>query len=330
MYSLRNKINQLFISGYSGSDILKCKICSELLKQGLGGVIFFTQNIITKEQIKNNIQKIKQLSLIPPFLSIDQEGGRVERTENIHKGKKYLSAKEAAQKGLEFVQAQTEEICAELKEYGINMNFAPVLDTDTNPNNPIIGIRAYGNNPYDVFKFGQEVFKIHQKEGILPVGKHFPGHGDTSKDSHIEMPIVNIERKDFEKNHLLPFKLAIDVGLDVIMVSHVYYTCYDTTPVPASLSKNILTNLLKNELKFDGLVISDDMVMGAVGNKSKNIFIQGLLSGINMFIYRNSDEKLIQIIDYIEEQAEKNEELNIAISQSFEKVIELKSKYKLM
>lgn len=330
-YSLRNKINQLFIVGFEGDNVSDCDIFVELAKNGLGGTIFFTKNIVSKEQFKNNTKKIKEMSLIPPFLSIDQEGGRVERTENIHNGKKYLSAKETAEKGIDFIKKQTTELCDELLVYGINMNFAPVLDTNTNPKNPIIGIRSYGDNAEDVIKYTEPVIKTHQNKGLIPVGKHFPGHGDTSVDSHLEMPIVNLSREEMDNTHLKPFKYAINNGLDAIMVSHVYYTCYDKTPCPATLSKNVTTNLLKNELSFNGLVLSDDMVMGAVSDKNPfETYVQALKAGINVFLYRFSDEKLIAIIDKIEEIANNDEELFNKINQSFENVIRLKRKYSIL
>ena len=331
MYSLRNKINQLFIIGFEGDNVDKCDIFIELSKNGLGGAIFFTQNIFSEEQFKKNTDKIKNMSLISPFLSIDQEGGRVERTENIHNGKKYLSAKYAASRGIDFVEKQTRELCEELLSFGINMNFAPVLDTNTNPQNPIIGVRAYGDNPDDVIKFAVPVFKIHKEMGIIPVGKHFPGHGDTATDSHLEMPIVKLSREEMEQTHLKPFKVAIQNGLDAVMVSHVYYTCYDEKPCPATLSKNVSTNLLRNELSFKGLVISDDMVMGAVSDKNPfEIYIKALKAGINVFLYRYSDEKLISILDFIENSAKNDEELLAKTNKSFENVIELKHMYNIL
>ena len=170
--NLRQKINQLFIVGYGGDDFSKNTIFTELLRENLGGVIFFTQNIISKEQFCKNVDGIKKLAKTPLFLSIDQEGGRVERTENIHGGKKYLSAKYAAEKGMDFVKKQSEEIADELISYGLNMNFAPDLDVNTNPNNPIIGERAYSDKPDEAAKFGICVFKTYQEKGIIPVGKH--------------------------------------------------------------------------------------------------------------------------------------------------------------
>lgn len=165
----------MFIMGLDGENLQENPNLMRALKEGLGGVIFFTQNIKTTEQFKNLVSDIKQQALIPPFLSIDQEGGRVERTENIFGGKKFLSAKFAAAKGEEFLKEQTEQISRLLKDLGLNLNFAPVLDVNTNPNNPIIGERAFSDNSDEVIKCGQLVIDTYFKNAIIPCSKHFPG-----------------------------------------------------------------------------------------------------------------------------------------------------------
>jgi len=330
-FTLKQKINQMFITGYKGSNPYRSRILKNLLSDGLGGVIFYSYNIKSEEQFIKSIQKIMNISLIPSFLSIDQEGGRVERTEKIHKGKKYKDAYFAAQEGENFLKKQEEELCSELKSYGINMNFAPVLDTNTNPDNPIIGVRAYGSTPEEVIKYGDIVRKVHEKHGIIPVGKHFPGHGDTKTDSHIEMPVVDIEENEFRNTHLKPFEYEIAQGIPAIMVSHVYYKCFDKEPIPASLSKNIIDSLLRKELDYKGLVISDDMVMGAVKDLDiKDSYIKGIKSGINIFIYKNSDRKLLKILKNIEKEAENDDELKEKIEKSFELILDIKRKYAII
>ena len=146
MVELKEKLYQMFILGTEGKNL------DMALSNGLGGVIFFTKDIHSTKQFQDLTNEIKQKSKITPFLSIDQEGGRVERTENLHGGKKYLSAKFACEKGAEFLETQTQEIAKELKFYGINLNFAPCIDTNTNPNNPIIGERAFSSNPDEVIE----------------------------------------------------------------------------------------------------------------------------------------------------------------------------------
>ena len=320
MPNLNQKIKSLFIAGFDGDKSSEDEIFAKNLRDGLGGVIFFTKNITGAENFKRLICEIKNNALFPPFLSIDQEGGRVERTENIHNGKKYLSARFAAQKGEEFLKNQTEELCSELKNFGINMNFAPVLDVDTNPDNPIIGERSYSNNPEDVVKFAKIVADIHLKHGIIPVGKHFPGHGDTNVDSHKGLPVVDLPVEEFQK-HLYPFEKMKD--LPAFMVAHILFPFFDEEN-PSSLSEKIVTGLLREKMRYEGLILSDDMVMGAVKD-IPNAFEKGLKAGINMFIYRNADENFEKIVFGLEEKVKTDKELRFAVENSFEKITVLKN-----
>lgn len=329
--SLRQKINQMFITGFEGDDIQKRPEFNLMLENGLGGVIFFSQNITSTEQIKKTIEKINSNSLIPPFLSIDQEGGRVERTENIHKCKKYLSARFAAEKGVDFLANQTEEMSKELVSYGINMNFAPVLDVNTNENNPIIGERAYSNNPNEVIEFASIVQSIYSKNGIIPVGKHFPGHGDASLDSHLELPVINLLKEELEKNHILPFKDLIQKGIPAIMVAHVHYPALEPQKIPSSMSKNIINDYLINELKFEGVIISDDMVMGAIKDYAPiEACIMAINAGINMFIFRNTTKTVINLVSDLEKAVVENKIDLKKIDLSVEKILKLKEKFNII
>lgn len=324
--TLKQKINQLFIAGFEGDNPKNCELFQELLKDGIGGVIFFTQNIKSKEQFKGIIDSINENALIRPFMSIDQEGGRVERTENIHNGKKYLSAKYAAEKGIDFLENQTDEMAKELRGYGINMNFAPVLDVNTNENNPIIGERAYSNNPDEVIKFSTPVIDTYVKNSIIPVGKHFPGHGDASIDSHLNLPTIDLSLEELEKNHIEPFKQVILNKIPAIMVAHVHYPCFDEEEVPASMSKRVIDDYLIKKLGFDGVIISDDMVMGAVqGFSPVEACIRALNAGITMFIFRNTDNNVIEIINALEKAVlEKRIDENL-IDSNLEKIFKLKN-----
>ena len=221
MVTLKEKLYQMFILGTDGNGYL------EALHNGLGGIIFFTHDIKTSQQFKDLISDIKTGSLISPFLSIDQEGGRVERTENIHNGKKYLSARYAFEKGENFLAKQTKEIAQELKTFGINLNFAPCIDTNTNPDNPIIGERAFSSNPDDVIKGEKIVSKIYKENGIIPCVKHFPGHGDTNTDSHLTLPEIALPLERMEETHIKPFKFAIKNGAEMIMAAHIHCICFE-------------------------------------------------------------------------------------------------------
>ena len=333
MDNLKEKINQLFILGYQGDDFRLSKDFVSLLKNGLGGVIFFTQNIINEKQFKSQVEEIKNISSCPPFLSIDQEGGRVERFENLNKdcpnGKKFLSAKYIAQKGEKAVIKQTQEISDYIKSFGLNMNFAPVLDVNSNPDNPIIGERAYSDDPKEVTKYALLVNEIYNRNGIITVGKHFPGHGDTKKDSHLEMPSVDMDFDEFEKIHLYPFKKAVENNIPSIMVAHVHYKCFDEEKIPASISKNVL-NYLTNTLNYKGLIMSDDMEMGGIKGYTKFEAVTTMLkNGVNCFIFRTCSEEIVNLLEEIEISSKTDETLKSAIENSYSKILDLKKRFLL-
>lgn len=306
--SLEQKVHQMFILGYEEENPLACSYFMQALKSGLGGVIFFTRNIVEKENFKNAVQIIKDHALknYPLFLSIDQEGGRVERTLNLYGGTHYLSAREAAKKGEAFVKQQTEWISQELKYFGLNMNFAPVLDVDTNPDNPIIAERSYSSNPDDVTKFGKIALETYCNNKIIPVAKHFPGHGDTATDSHLDLPELDMSLEELEKIHIKPFKELINL-IPVIMIAHIHYRAFDSKKIPASVSKNVI-KYLRNNLGYNGLIVSDDMVMGGIRRFTPfEACKQAIEAGVNMFIYRNADESVAELIEQIINAVKSNE-----------------------
>ena len=321
MVDLKEKLYQMFILGTEGGNL------DEALANNVGGIIFFTKDIQSAEQFKTLITDIKQKCKIKPFLSIDQEGGRVERTENIHGGKKYLSAKFAYEKGLKFLEKQTQEIAQELKSYGINLNFAPCIDTNTNPNNPIIGERAFSSNPDYVIEAEKIVSSTYRKNEIIPCVKHFPGHGDANSDSHLTLPIIDLSINEMERTHIKPFKSAIENKIDMVMVAHLHCTCFEKEGIPTSLSKNAI-DYLRNNLKFEGITISDDMIMKGVADFGEvEACEMGIRAGLNMFIYRNCDNKTINIIEKIYQKAIIDEDLRKNIEKSYTKILNLKQKY---
>lgn len=315
------KLYQMFILGTKGNNL------ENAIKKGLGGIIFFTDDILSTEDFKNKIKYFSKQSNTPLFFSIDQEGGRVERTQNIWNGKKYLSARYAFQKGEKFLQEQTQAIADELKNYAINLNFAPCCDVDTNPDNPIIAERAFANNAKDVIKGAETVIKTYRKNGIISCIKHFPGHGDTNCDSHLMLPEIDMTLKDMENIHIKPFKVIIDKNLaDIVMVAHIHCKCFDENVIPTSLSKNAIDYL---RTFYDGVICSDDMIMKALDN-FENPCETAIKAGVNMFIYRNCNDETINTIETIAENAKFDKVLQKNIEESFEKIIQLKRKYNLL
>ena len=313
-----NKLYQMFILGTEGDGY------KQALEKGLGGVIFFTHDIQTPEQFKTLVENCKANAPVIPFLSIDQEGGRVERTENIHNGKKYLSARFTYEKGLDFLKTQTEEIAKELNSYGINLNFAPCIDVNTNPNNPIIGERSFSSKPDEVIEASALVSEIYRQNKIIPCLKHYPGHGDANSDSHLSLPKIDLSFEEMKQVHIKPFaKLA--KNSEMIMAAHLHCTCFDTQEIPTSLSKNAL-DYLRKEIGFNGVIISDDMIMKGVAKIGKTEAVeQGIKAGLNMFIYRNSDEETISTIEEVAKHSKTDKLLAQNIEFSYEKIVELKN-----
>lgn len=325
--TLKQKISQMFITGFSGNIVFN-KYFNELLSSGLGGVIFFTHNIDSEKQIKELITNINKKALIPPFMSIDQEGGRVERTEKIHKGKKYLSAQNAYEMGLSFLQDQTKQIALELKSYGINMNFAPVLDVNTNKDNPIIGERAFSDKVDEVIAASKVVIKEYEKYKIITVGKHFPGHGASNSDSHKTLPSIDLHITDLMENHIRPFEEAIKANIPAIMVAHVVYPALEDEILPASISKQIINDLLIDNLGFNGVIMTDDMEMNGIKGLSRlEACTKAIKAGINMFIYRDTTKDIYNLINNLEKAVIDGNIKEELIDISVQKIIKLKQEY---
>ncbi|MCD7879906.1 MAG: beta-N-acetylhexosaminidase [Candidatus Gastranaerophilales bacterium] len=330
-YTLKQKISQMFITGFSGTEYNSNKYFKNLLKNALGGVIFFTQNIETKAQITELISNLKKEAVIPMFYSIDQEGGRVERTENIYGGKRYLSAKYAYEKGCDFLKTQTAQIAKELKTYGFNMNFAPVLDVNTNVKNPIIGERAFSSDTQDVISASKIVISEYINNGIIPVGKHFPGHGAAESDSHKTLPVIDIPYDEIYKFHITPFIAAIKNKIPAIMAAHVLYPALEKENIPASVSESIIQKLLIEKLKFNGIVITDDMEMNGIKGYSKiEACTKAINAGVSMFIFRDTNSEILTLIDDIEIAATKGLIEVKKIDSAFQKIISLKREFKII
>ncbi len=328
---LKQKLLQTFILGYEGETPPE-KIY-QLLKENLGGIIFFAQNLKSRSDFKKITAQMKSLSKTPPFLSIDQEGGLVERTIFLDKKVEYISPMSLSRLTDKNNLKKHYEILAEdLADLGINFNFAPVLDVNTNPNNPIIGIRAFGDNPDTVSDCAKVVIDTFKENGIINCGKHFAGHGDTDVDSHLNMPCLNMDFDSFYKKHLISFEKAIAHGLDSIMVSHVNFPFFNEVKTPCSLSKNAVEIFLKKILKFKGLILTDDMVMGGITKHYglKESIILALKAGVHCMIFKNLTDELLKAINEIAQDAFSDTELKNKIIDAHNKILEFKKNYKVL
>lgn len=234
-----------------------------------GGIILFGKNLGKREEIINltsNLQKAATEEKLQPFLiSTDQEGGRVFRVQDGVTG--YPGAMAVGQTGNEEWGKTVGFVTSyELRKLGINFLFAPVLDINNNPFNPVINTRSFGSDISRVSRVGVAYENGARLGGALPVIKHFPGHGDTNVDSHLGLPIINKTLSELEALELIPFKKAIESGAQAVMTAHIVYPLIDEK-YPATLSKKILTGILRQKLRFDGIIITDAMEMHAI---SKN------------------------------------------------------------
>jgi len=197
----------------------------------------------------------------PALISIDQEGGRVQRVR---------ATEWPAMRTVGNANMDTEKVAhalgTELRAMGFNLNFAPVADVDSNPANPVIGDRSFGSRASDVARHVIAWTKGQQAAGVIACAKHFPGHGDTDQDSHLELPRVEREGPDLEQLELVPFRAAVSAGVGSIMTAHVMFPAWDEE-VPATMSERIIRGILRNKLGYHGVVFSDDLEMGAVRDR---------------------------------------------------------------
>jgi beta-N-acetylhexosaminidase len=237
----------------------------------VSGVVLYARNIESPAQVRALCDEIRSAAgrVNPlPLIAVDQEGGRVARFSDppftwfppARACSLFCCRNESV---AEAVGAAT---AAELRAVGIDVNFAPVLDVDSNPRNPVIGDRAFSEDPRAAAALGIAFAKGSLSRGILPVGKHFPGHGDTSADSHKELPVVRAGRRTLLRRELLPFRRAARAGIPALMTAHVMYPALDRA-LPATLSRKILHDLLREQLRFRGAVFSDALEMKAIADR---------------------------------------------------------------
>ncbi len=277
--TLKEKVGQLFMvnlelldnseGDYYDHKKLTKEMKKALKKYHVGGVIFFARNISTTKQTTTLIEKLQANSKVPLFISVDEEGGEVARIANNDNMRttKFPTMEEVGKMAnKEYAYNMGETIGKEIKELGFNLNFAPVADVKTNELNTEIGNRSFGDDERLVSEMVVEVVKGLQDQGVSATLKHFPGHGDASDDSHEGAVNVENDINRLRKIELVPFKAGIKAGADLIMVSHISISRVTGTTEPASLSSLVMKDMLRTEMGFDGIIITDAMNMKAITN----------------------------------------------------------------
>ena len=330
--TIDEKIGQLFMVGIDGPSVDE-NTKKLIEKYNVGGIILFKRNIKDKDQLLGLINDIKALNSkeknIPLFFSVDEEGGRVTRLpDEITKlpSSKVIGSK----KDEDFAYKVGELIGNRVSMFGFNMALTPVLDINSNPKNPVIGDRSFGDNEEVVSSLGiQEMLGIKSKN-VIPVIKHFPGHGDTLVDSHIGLPLVNHDLGRLNDFELLPFKNAIENDADVTMIAHILLPKIDPEN-PSTLSKIVIDHILRNDLNFRGVVMSDDLTMGAIieNYSIDEATSKALFAGNDILTVCHGYENIISSIEGIKRGLEIGEIEESRIEDSVYRILKLKEKYNI-
>ena len=290
--TLKQAIGQLFMIGIPGATVDGAS--EALLKRWqIGNIVLFARNLrdgVQAARLTDDLQRLITAETgIRAYISADQEGGIVLRLVDGATPFPGNMAVGATGKP-EFAEQIAYAIGRELLALGINMNLAPVLDVNNNPKNPVIGVRSFGTDPARVARFGRAAVRGYKRAGIACVAKHFPGHGDTEADSHTSLPTIPRDLGELEKCELLPFRAAIEEGLDAVMTAHIAFPKLDG--VPATLSKTILTGILRRQLGFSGLILTDSMRMAGVADSYSpaEAAVMALKAGCDILLYSGMGE----------------------------------------
>lgn len=334
--SLDLKIGQMLLIGFPKGEV-DPKVLEEVRKGKVGSLIIFEKNIPAKNSfvaLKKITWTYQQAAPIPLFITIDQEGGRVNRLKDKYGFPRSITA-EAMGKALtlDSVRFYSEATAATLAGLGINMNFAPVVDLASNPTNPIIARygRAFSANEDSVSLLAKEFIKGHRKFNVLTSPKHFPGHGSSKDDTHLGIADVT---NTWEERELEPYRSLIDSGyVDAIMTSHIVNKNLDPAGNPGTLSRDILTGVLREKLHFDGVVFTDDMQMHAI---TKHYGLEEAIrlaidAGVDIMTFSNnisgSDERTVdKVHSIIRDLVKKGVITEARIDESFGRIMKLKKR----
>ena len=283
--SFEERVGQLFmVAAYSNKNEAHNKSIDELVeKYKIGGLIFFQGGPVRQAELTNRYQA---LAKVPLFIGIDAEWGLSMRLDSTYRYPWNMTL--GAVKDYHLIEQMGKQMAEQSKRMGIHFNFAPVVDINTNPKNPIIGNRSFGEDKFNVTKAAIALTKGLQSGGVFATAKHFPGHGDTSTDSHHTLPVINFDRKRIDEVELYPYKELIKNGLASVMVAHLSVPSLESrSGYPSSISYNIVTNILKNELKFEGLIFTDALNMKGASNFKQpgDIDLEAFLAGNDVLLF---------------------------------------------
>lgn len=297
--SLSDKIGQMIIIDYRDVTEMNVELENILTKYNPGGFILFKSNIINFNQTKKLLDDIKSATNIKSMISVDQEGGRVQRLDERVGFTKYPPMSEIGKTmDVDLAFDLGTKMGAELKSIGVDMDMAPVLDIFSNPQNRVIADRAFGTNSDVVKKMAFAYADGLASEKIIAVGKHFPGHGDSVKDSHIDLPIIDKDLEELKRLELIPFIEAFRQKLPGLMVAHIAVPKITQSNIPASLSKIMISDLLKDDMGYNGLIMPDSLKMKALSNyfTNEDIYLRCISAGNDFLLMPQDIKEAYEII----------------------------------
>ncbi len=324
---LEKLAGQMIFCGIAGEDT--DPQIREMVESGrVGGLVLMGRNSKNSDRVQNMVERLQARSPHGLFVGIDQEGGRVMRLRE----DRFLlpSAREMAAWPEKELFEQPYLVAQRMNEIGINVNFAPVIDVDSNPANPVIGDRSFGNNADEVWRCAAIYADAVRRGRVLPCFKHFPGHGDTDRDSHLELPFVRHDAQRLSAVELAPFAAAVAWGAEMIMTAHVVFETLDPE-YPATLSEKIISGLLRERMGYKGIVISDDLEMKAVAERydSDEIAFRLLSAGVDMALCCNSYETALNLHRALVRQIEKGRVPLEYMERSVARIRKVKEKWRI-
>jgi beta-N-acetylhexosaminidase len=329
-WALRDKVAQLFVVGFRGTE--PDESVRELVEAGVGGVIYFARNVESPEQVADLSRSLQRTAAEsdsrPLLITVDEEGGAVSRLPRDGRlpGQMAIGATRDPALARRAAAAKARE----LRAVGINANLAPVLDVNNNPDNPVIGVRSFGEDPELVGELGAAVAEGFRRDGVVACGKHFPGHGDTAVDSHVDLPVVEHGRDRLDRVELPPFRAAIEAGIGAIMTTHVAFPEFTGgAERPATLSEPVVTGLLRERLGFDGLIATDCMEMDAIadGVGTPAAAVQAVEAGCDLVTVSHTPATQRAAIDAVVAAVQSGRIDETRIDESVRRILRTKTEY---
>lgn len=289
-------IGQMIMIGAGDFNLVEASesIFREVKSGKVGGVVLYEKNILfesPKTELALLIETLQKNAAIPLFVSIDEEGGWVSRMKTRYGFPKNVSAQYLGDlNDLDSTRFYARQTASLLQSFGINMNYAPVVDVNLNPRNPVIGRieRSFSGDYHEVIKHANTVIEEHKNSSVIPVLKHFPGHGSSRNDTHLGLTDVT---ESWQMEEVYPYSALIDSGkVQAVMTAHIVNKSLDESKIPATLSKRVVTGLLRDFLQFKGVIISDDMQMGAITNEYglREAIKMSILAGVDILMFANN------------------------------------------